>query len=560
MRLSLLTFALLTTSLSTAFAGDLVAVSKIDAVTVFPQGAEVTRMANAHLPAGDTTLLLQGLPQEVDPQSIRVEGAGGQGIEISSVDTRAEPVFASEADRKQMEDQIQALTDERSALDQTLTDADYQKRLLMALADKQLTPVAQPDKPATIDGAGLGSVLDVVAAKLETISKTIHSAQLRQRDIDKSVAELQTKLANLAPDQGSKLNVAIHLSAAAETDGAFKVRYRVASAQWSPFYDARLATAETGKTGKIEIVRRAEVVQNTGEEWKDVALTLSTARTLGATEAPLLSEDELQVYNPAEELKRKELGMAGGSAQDAPAAAPATENGMLMTEKMSADAAKPALQRQALVTISGFQAQYEVQGRETVDNSGTSKKVRITTDNYDGELKAFTVPKLDTQAYLTASFKVASDAPILPGPVNIYRDGIYLGQGGLPQLNAGDEVKLGFGADDLIKVKRTEVKRQTGEEGIISSSNVRVQAWDISVKNLHKFAMPVQVLDQMPFSANENVTVELLPTNTEPSVKDYEKRRGVYAWNFDLDAQAEKQLNFGYKILWPKDVNVSLTE
>ena len=405
---------------------------------------------------------------------------------------------------------------------------------------------------------GLGSVLEVVSTKLDAISKTVHASQMRQRDIDKQVGELQTRLQNLAPDQGRKLNVAINLSAAGETDGVFKVKYRVSSAQWTPFYDARLATSDSGKAGKIEIVRRAEVVQNTGEEWKDVSLTLSTAQTFGATEAPPIWEDELQVYDPALEAKRKmEMGAVGSTVQNAPAA-PAAE--ALAEMDMAQDAAKPVVQRQAIVNVSGFQAEYAVQGRETIGNSGTSKKVRIATDNYDGELRAFTVPKIDTRAYLTASFKVASEAPLLPGPVNLYRDGIYLGQGNLPQLNEGEDVKLGFGADDLVKVKRTEVKRQTGEEGIISSSNVRVQAWDISIKNLHKFSLPVQVLDQMPFSANENITVELLPTTTEASVKDYEKRRGVFAWNFDMESQAEKTISFGYKVAWPKELRLGLNE
>ena len=158
MRTALLTFAFLTTSLSPVWAGEIVATSKVDAVTVYPQGAEVIRIASARLPAGETTLLLSGLPQEVDAQSIRVEGSGGQGIEISSVDSRSEPVFTAEQDaaRKSFEDQIQKLQDERSALDQSLNDAELQKRLLMSLADKQLTPVSTPEKPAMIDGAGLG--------------------------------------------------------------------------------------------------------------------------------------------------------------------------------------------------------------------------------------------------------------------------------------------------------------------------------------------------------------------------------------------------------------------
>lgn len=560
MRLALLTFALLSTSLSGAFAANLDAPSQIDAVTVFPQGAEVTRLTSIKLPAGATTLLLEDLPGEADPQSIRVEGAAGEGVEITSVDTRSMPLFseAQDAERKSVEKQIEALQDERSGLDQTVADADYQKRLLMALADKQLTPVSMPDKPATIDGTGLGSVLDVVATKLGAISRTVHAAQLRQRDIDKQVGELQVRLGNLAPQQGSKLQVAINVEAARETEGVFKLRYRVASAGWLPFYDARLVTAEKGKSGEIEIVRRADVVQSTGEDWSNVALTLSTARTLGATDAPFLGEHELQVFDGSYRTdlgKAKENDAAASGMVQAPAALAEPE---LAEDKLENAPKKDVVQRQAQVELAGFQAQYMIQGRESISNSGTAKKVRISTDRHDGELAAFSVPKLDPQAYLTASFKVASAAPYLPGSVNLYRDGIYLGQGALPLLNEGEEVKLGFGADDLVQVERREVRRQTGEEGIISSSSVQVQAWDISIRNLHDFSIPVTVLDQMPFSANENVVVEPMPLMTEPTQKDYEKRRGVFAWKLAMEPKSKQQISFGYKVSWPKDLQVGL--
>lgn len=557
MRLTLLSFALLSTSLSGAFAATLPAPTRIDAVTVFPQGAEVSRLATVKLPAGTTTLLLEDLPGEADPQSIRVEGAGGEGIEITSVDTRVMPLMSAalDAERKAIEAQIQTLQDERAGLDQVIADADYQKRLLLSLADKQLMPAPQPEKPQMIDGAGLGSLLDVVTAKLAIFSKSIHEAQIRQRGIDKAVEDLQLKLGTLAPQQGSKLQVAVNLDAKQETEGSFKLRYRVASASWQPFYDAKLATAEKGKSGKIEIVRRADVMQSTGEDWTDVALTLSTARTLGSTEAPFLGEDELQVFDPAYRSKAAGSAEYDAMSQSAPAEAPAPSLAKPKDE-MKAD----IIQRQAQVELAGFQAQYVISGRESIGNSGEAKKVRISTDHDDAELSAFTVPKLDAQAYLTATFKVASAAPYLPGNVNLYRDGIYLGQGTLPLLNEGQEMKLGFGADDLVQVKRTEVKRQTGEEGIISSANVRVQSWDITVENLHDFNMPVVVLDQMPFSANDSVEVDMLPQSTQPSEKDYEKRRGVYAWKLELEPKSKQQLSFGYKVSWPKDLQIGMQD
>jgi uncharacterized protein (TIGR02231 family) len=557
MRLTLAAFVLATTCLSTAFAGDLKALTKIDAVTVYPQGAEVTRVTTVRLAKGDTTLLLDDLPGEVDAQSLRVEGAGGAGIEIGSVDSK---VISTDADnqaaRAQIEKEIEALQDERSALDQVMSDAEQQKKLLLVLADRQLTPTPNPEKPTLIDATQIGSLVDLVAVKLEGISKTIHQSQLRQRDIDKQVETLQNKLNEVAPVQTVKLQVAVSLFAPAESDGIFKVKYRVANAGWAPFYDARLSGMDSSTTPEIEIVRRAEVMQNTGENWADVALTLSTARTLGATNAPDMMEDEIQVYAPlAERMKGEADGEARKESQPAAAPAMSGEVGQLAMDKPKNDIAK---QRQAIVELAGFQALYGIQGRVSVDNSGTSKKVRISTDTFGGELEAIAAPKLDSQAYLMASFTAKSDAPMLPGTVNLYRDGVYMGQGSLPLLNAGDEAKLGFGTDDLVKVERKEVKRHQGEEGIISSSNVDDRLWNISVKNLHKQIMAIRVLDQMPFTGRDDVQIQMAAQTTPPAEKDYLKRRGVMAWTFDMAPAGEQQIKFGYKVTWPKDMQIGM--
>ena len=109
--------------------------------------------------------------------------------------------------------------------------------------------------------------------------------------------------------------------------------------------------------------------------------------------------------------------------------------------------------------------------------------------------------------FRTRRLAVDGETPLLPGTTMLYRDGVFMGQGYLPMLSPGEEAKLGFGADDLIKVKRVEVKRQIGEEGIITSSNVDTRAYDISVKNLHDFTVPVTILDQTPNSEMEDIVV-----------------------------------------------------
>jgi uncharacterized protein (TIGR02231 family) len=224
---------------------------------------------------------------------------------------------------------------------------------------------------------------------------------------------------------------------------------------------------------------------------------------------------------------------------------------------------KPKLaiaQTQAVVGTAGFQATYAIAGRVTVDNAGQSKKVRITSGQLEAALSAVVVPRVDATAYLSAAFTVAGTGPQLGGIVNLFREGVFVGQGNLPLLNPTEKAELGFGADDLIKVKRAEVKRVAGEEGFFTSSNGDERAWDITVKNLHTQAMPVRVIDRVPFTASKEIEITEIPGMTPPTVRDLDKKRGVLAWDFTLEPQAENALKTGYKITWPEGMQVSVVE
>ncbi|MFO1122080.1 MAG: mucoidy inhibitor MuiA family protein [Hyphomicrobiales bacterium] len=554
MRLKLAFILLFTTTITPALAEDIAAQSVVDAVTVFPSGAEVTRTAQARLAAGEHTLIFDGLPGDLAPETVRVEGVSTGTVEIGSVDTRLIylPSTALDARHKEIEADIQKLTDERARLDQTIADAEYQKGLMQQLAANAFQPRAKDEQPQAFDAQGIGQLLDLVGGKLEGYSRLVSESRLRQREIDQSIADLNTALAQLAPQEQARMMVSVNLSAAAPASGTFKLRYRVAGAGWQPVYDARLTSPSKSGPARIELVRRAQVVQSTAERWDGVALTLSTARPVGATAAPDLAPQQIDGYEPERAALRKDE--AGNLAAPAPVAE-AIGNGM---DDMDANKPKSVEQRQAEVQLAGFQALYAIPGRVTVDNTGTAKNVRIDTTAIAASLSALAVPKLDPNAYLTAAFKLPGDAPLLPGPAMLYRDGVYMGQGNLPMLSPGEEAKLGFGADDLIRVKRMEVRRQTGEEGLLTTSKMDVRAYDITVDNLHDIAMPVTILDQMPYATQEAITVTDLPGMTRPSIRDFEKKRGVLAWSFDLEPGAERVLKHGYKVTWPEGYQVGM--
>jgi uncharacterized protein (TIGR02231 family) len=559
MRLCFAGFLLATTCCTSVFAAEFSPASRIDAVTVFPQGADVVREIEIELPAGEHSLILKDLPQTIDPQSIRIAGGSTEDLLVGSVDTRSK--FQGESNdgkRKAIETQIRDLQFERQALDLSISDYNQQRTILLNLADKQLVPPSTTDNVKVIDANQLGGLLDLVGQKLSTLSASILTAQKRQREIDEKTVELSAALNELSPQEEYRTEVVVNVEAKAALKGALRVSYRVQEAAWAPFYDARLAIGDGKAKPALELVHRADVTQNTGESWNNVELTLSTARLNGATAAPELGSWEVSKLEVPETL-----------AQAAPAPAMAEADMALDKEESEGGTklrrlqiAKPKAiaQKQAIIETAGFQATYKIAGRVNIDNAGQSKKVRITSGQMQAELSAITVPRVDTTAYLTAAFKVQGSGPQLPGVVNLFRDGTFVGQGNLPLLNPTEEAKLGFGADDLIKVTRNEVKRVAGEEGFLTSSNVDERAWDITVKNLHDIAIPVRVIDRVPFTASKEIEISEIPGMTAPTVRDLDKQRGVLAWDFPLDPQAENSLKTGYKISWPEGMRVSVVE
>src|ERR1700759_2223714 len=71
-----------------ARAADLDATSAIDTVTVYPDGASVTRVISLDLPSGDNRVVAKDFPLTLDPSSLRVEGEAGGKLTIGAIDTR----------------------------------------------------------------------------------------------------------------------------------------------------------------------------------------------------------------------------------------------------------------------------------------------------------------------------------------------------------------------------------------------------------------------------------------------------------------------------------------
>lgn len=537
-----------------AVAAEFEADSRIDQVTVYPSGATVVRVATVQLPAGDHVVTIDDLPVSMDASSLKIEGAGAAGLAIASVETRY--VSASDVTdpaRQALLDTIQGVQDRIAAVDDKLGALDGRRRFLEQLID------TTPTGFGTALSEGNGAIDQWTAAAvaigdgLAQVADAVRAANIERRELMKELEARQKEMAAL-PAPLDRVAVRIAMAADGPTTAAVSLSYQTYAANWVPAYDAQLVTAESEGKPALTIVRRAEVTQATGEDWSNVALTLSTMRTAGGTAVPTLSPtlvsfDEGYAYAPATAAEEMSTAMMR------PAPAPELLD-QLAGMGADADMAKVI---EASANFGDFRAEYIVPGRVSVDSGEGARAIQISTEAVPVRLEVRAAPMVADAAYLHAAFLPAEGAPLLPGRVALYRDGTFVGNGELPMARAGREVNLGFGIDDRVRITRVALERRLGEHGILSSRKTDEQRFKITVDNLHSQPMTITVYDRVPYAEDETISITRISGGTEPTTVDADDRRGILAWSYTYEPGESREIQTGYEVSWPADRDVVLT-
>ena len=548
----LLAYCLVTTSfvVTTALAAiparadNVDATSTVDAVTVYPDGASVTRVIEADIPGGDNTVVLHDFPLGIDASSLRVEGEANAKLTIGAIDARP-PRAAPPANLPELDQRIEALKDQRDNLQGAIDAATARRKFAERFAEA--SPAGIGDKGEARPIAEWRAAFAAVSEEVASADTAVRDAERKQRDLDREIARLESDRAIKPP---SKLEVRVDLAAAAATRAKLRVTYAVRNARWAPIYDARLDTGAKDRKPALELVRRAEITQTTGEDWSDVSLSVSTVRTARGGNAPELTSLMVQYPQPA--------GLPP------PSAVPMMQDVAKPVARSVAKLAEPAPQqaeeRQAVAEVGGFQVVFKIQGRVGVGTSEGAKSLRISTAAIAPDLIVRSVPVIDPTGFLEASFKQSEDAPLLPGRVAIYRDGVFVGRGQMKSASKDETVRLGFGADDKVKIERTVLNRNEGSAGlIVTTSKTDERSFKTTVRNGHDFPIRVAIEDRLPVSENEEIQVEMLSSTTTPTATNLRDKRGVLEWAFDAKPGEVKDINLAWRVRWPKDKGVVMT-
>lgn len=514
------------------WADEIAVTTRIDAVTVFPTGAEITRTFNVTLQPGEHTLLVL-LPHDIQTDSIQIKGDPAIGVSISALDLKAAPIDTkeTEAQKADIAARIASLEADVARYRKVQENSAFALGLVKILAERKLQPVGPDSTPPVPDPQALVSLLDLVDGRLSQISKTMLDAQSQIDTAEAQIADLKGKLAASPAVPPPEWLAMVHVLATKNGSASFRLAYRLTSASWEPLYEARLSTdAAAGDGARHDLVRTAIVVQKTAEDWTDVSLILSTAQRTSQISVPSLKPQGIRDF--VSEVAQEESddtaagAKSGGTRSIGVTPSPATN--------------------------LGFNVLYAIPGRVTVERNGTSKTVRIGSGEGKADLFLSAVPKLDLTAYLGARVAANVDTPLLPGRVMIFRDGVFVGQGSLPLTRPGETMTFGFGADDLVSIERHEVQRKSGETGLVSTAYIEERTYLTTIVSGHSFSIPITIRDQVPVSDDERIRVDLLQETTTPDGEKTDAGTGVYSWTRQLDPGIPNEIRFGFRVTWPK--------
>ncbi len=581
---------LLTINVLQAQDARIVSKAKLNNVTVFTAGAEMSHSAPAALKKGNNELVITNISNNIDVNSIQVKTPST--ATILSVEFANKFIAPTEksAKVKQLEDSVESVQRELNIIAVNIEN----NRSLQKILDDNRT-LRAPENDLNI--AELSKMIDYYKTKSIELQRDILQLTEKQKKNQERIVELNKKIQEeLKNDAISGGRLIVRLSSALATNANIDFSYITPNANWIPIYDVKVNNVKD----PLLLVCRAKVSQSTGIDWEQVNLTLSTATPSQYGTAPVLKQWDLRYGYPKDErLKLSNTIQAyssesankdvklRGTASMAPASAPKplyVVNGNVMTaqevSEISPDLIKSmnVLKDESAKSMYGSKAaegviiitlktaedfinvaensmniMYEIALPYDIPSNGQAQTIQIQTKEVPAFYKHYSVPKLDPEAFLLAEIPNWNTLGLLPGEANIIFDNTYVGKTFVDPASTLDTFNLTIGKDKRVSVKRQKLMDFTSSK-LMGSTKTQQFTYEITVKNNKTDSVNLMLKDQFPLSTIKEIEVEL----GETSGAVVNKEIGVLTWRLDLAPGESKKVRFIYTVKYPKDKILNL--
>lgn len=572
--------------------------AKVKDVTVYFNAAEITQNVSTILPRGTTELVINNVANSVNESSIRV----GLSPNINILSVQYTNDYVEEYDLDQTNPSTKKLSDSISWVKKEIQKIEIEKTT-------QTKTLEILDKNQQVYGNNSG-------LNIQELIKLVEYYKVKRNEISSSlvifnetISKLNLKLSNLnakletnAPTEENFSDGKIILQLMNEVAGKvdLSINYLTTTASWQPFYEIMVANTKE----PLQMQYKANVMQETGLDWEQVKLTLSSGKPNQNNKAPSINPWFLSYYTPQkisyEKIKVEDAlqGIAAGvaisdgtpgannnirirgmSTLDTNAMPMVVINGIISTQedmqKLNPDAIKSidVLKDASAAAMYGSQGYngvvvvttkqmsdyttivenqltttFDISVPYTIKSNGKNHSVALKELKVPASFSYFTIPRVENESFLMANISNFSNFNLLKGDANIILEGTYVGKTILDPSQTSDTLNLSIGRDKKVTIKREKISDKSDTK-FLSTKKEQTFTYEITVKNNKNEIVTIDVKEQYPLSTDKDV--EVILKQTDSAINETEK--GILTWKLNLKPNETKKVRISYQVNSPKN-------
>ncbi|MFD0749916.1 DUF4139 domain-containing protein [Mucilaginibacter calamicampi] len=507
--------------------------SKVQKVTVFLNGAQVTRTATVNVAVGTSTLIFDNISSDIDEQSLQLNASG----EFTILSIKNELVYLNKQDKENELSALQALQKGVRA------KIEFQNALLAI--NKQEEEMLMKNQMI----AGQNSSPDIVKLRLALNFQTERLTEIKKRTIaiNEQIAALVSEFEKYeqqiekinAGNNKTVTNVFVTVSSNAPVVSTFTLSYLVRNAGWYPSYDVYAKNISS----PISIAYKANVRQRSGEDWRNVKLKLSTGNPSVSGIKPVLNPYYLGLTKVEDRV-----GYQTTQLNEVVVVGYGVNMNKALADRIPGLNTSPLAVQQI---ENQTNVEFSIDAPFSVPTDGKQYLVEVNRVELPATYQYYTAPKLSTDVFLTASLTNWNKYNFLSGEANLLFEGTFIGKSSINTRVSTDTLNLSLGVDKNIVVTRTLQKELT-EKQSLGANKKETKNWLINIKNRKNQKVNLLVEDQVPVSQNSGIEVD----TQDLSAGTLDKTTGKISWNLTLNSQAEKKLELKYQVKYPKNQQV----
>jgi uncharacterized protein (TIGR02231 family) len=538
MRLQLLTVLALGLSLTPTLDGQvslemqpIESNATITGITLYRNRAAITRTATLDLEAGGHAIFFRDLPSTAYLDSVQAHVS--DNASLLSVDTSATPTLVDNS--KLVEELVAQIKEVEAtlALSNSQSNAiQAQIELLHTLVDK-----ASNDKAPPVNIEEFSAQIAFMGKKMQELAhnKSVNATEIQKQK--KQLQNLKQRKQNIASERKNQIDTVIDIGVSSACTVTVQLTYLVTNATWSPSYSIR-ANVEGNA---ITIDYDAEIAQKTGENWTDVALTLSTAQPQQSTMPPMPSPWYVTLYEPPPEPSV--VGLVRSVSRKN-----SSEDSSL---SFAWQGDKQVLGASAAASIVGVGPAVSFVLPRTLNvpsNAADSQTTSIASIETSAQQYLISVPMLTDRVFTRSEATNKSDYILLPGRASIFHGSDYVGKTSLSTISPNETFPIDLGIDPSITATRTLVEKTTTTTGLFGSGKKTVYEYQIKISNGSNKPISLRVFDRIPISQNEKIEITLdtvsTPLSTDAEYLKTERPQGILRWDLTIPANLTGDQSF----------------